>query len=197
MQKKLIGMTVGAMAMAVMSVNALAVTCEPLSVPEMAAMDATHVVTLTHADLTTTNLNTAQTVAVMNVATCSVELVQMVLITAFDATTGVTDRCGIEVGDGTDVDLFMVSTEVDSDGTEVWQKFGRFSANTITTVVESVTNTYTVLLGSSATERFGRKVYTSADTVDVVATPNSAIAVNDYTAGEIRLYFRVTRKGER
>lgn len=145
---------------------ALASSFRPLPEQERANIGATHVATVTYADLTETNTNTAQTLTnVFAVAAKEgVQLVAMQLVTAFD--TGNTNYTGsvlVTVGDGTDTDLYLTSAELASDGTEVWLKYG-------TT---------------------GRKVYTAADTIDFVFTPNSDEALSANTAGEVRFYFKV------
>jgi hypothetical protein len=99
-----------------------------LTVQERALWGADTAVTITHADLTTTNVNTAQTLT--NVLDVSAnhywQCVAMQLTTAFTVgTTNYTDALGLTVGDGTSASLFLDSTELASDGTEVFLKAGR------------------------------------------------------------------------
>ena len=106
---------------------AAAVQLVPLSVPEMAAKDATHVATVEWSDFTEDTANTAETFNLAIPAGTAVELVAMVLDTAFNASVGDTNHTGsvlLEVGDGSDADLFLTSTELNADGTEVFIKLG-------------------------------------------------------------------------
>jgi hypothetical protein len=109
-------------------ITAQAASFRPLTEQEKAHLGATHVATITYADFTETNTNTAVTLTnVFSVAAKQgVQLMAMQLKTAF--TTGNTNYTGsvlVTVGDGADADLYLTSTELDSDGTEVFIKFGR------------------------------------------------------------------------
>lgn len=99
-----------------------------LSINEAAPKGATHKVVLTHADLTETVSNTAQTVtSVFSVAAKQgVECVAAVLRTPFTYSGSTAlNSTTLTVGDGTDPDLFLASMELNSNGTEVFLKFGR------------------------------------------------------------------------
>jgi len=199
MDKKLNMWMVMVLMMAIMLVARLAPasSLHPLTEQERANIGATHVATITYADFTETATNTAQTLT--NVFTVAakegVQLVAMQLQTAFD--TGNTNYTGsvlVEVGDGTDADLYLTSTELASDGTEVWLKHGRSvqaaTSGVVTQVVAGVTNAITVLTALTD-DSTGRKVYTAADTVDFKFTPNSDEALSSNTVGEVRFYFKV------
>ncbi len=134
----------------------------PLSVPEMAGRGgATHVAVFTYEDLTATATNTAQTFTNAIPAKYGMEFVAMVLDTAFDTgNTNYTGSCALKVGDGSTTDLLMSSTELASDGTEVWVQFAPLAAYTVSgtgqtnTVVSAVartlaTNTFTYLNAST------------------------------------------------
>lgn len=208
-----------------------AASFRPLPEQEQAHIGATHVATITHADLTETNVDTAQTLTNVFVVAAKqgVQLVAMQLITAFDAGNNATGSVCVTVGDGTDTDLYLTSTELNSNLTEVWLKFGRSvqaetsgsliyaktNAPTVTLTLQTVsltdTNGVTALCVTNVTgtatltactntvlsaltdDSTGRKVYTAADTVDFVFTPNSANALSENTAGEVRFYFKVIR----
>ena len=174
----------------------------PLTEQERSALGATHVATITHADLTTTDTNTAQTLTtVMEVKSgTAVQLVAMQLITAFDIATDNTNYTGSlvwEVGAGTDPDLYLTSTELASEGTEVWLKYGRSvqaaATTVITNVIGTTTNLITVATGLTD-DSTGRKVYTADDTIDFKFTPNAQNAVSECSAGEVRIYFRQMKK---
>jgi hypothetical protein len=178
--------------------GAQAASFRPLLEQEKAHLGATHEATITYADFTQTNTNTAVTLT--NVfpvlAKQGVELKAMQLVTAFDtANTNYTGSVAVTVGDGTDADLYLTSTELASDGTEVWVKLGRSvqeaTSGVVTQVVGGVTNAITVLTALTD-DSTGRKVYTAADTVDFTFTPNAEEALDALTVGEVRFYFKIT-----
>lgn len=212
MKKQKCRMMVLAMAL-LMAGWATAAEFRPLLEQERANLGATHEVTIKYSDLATgTTTNTALTLTnVFDVATnAAVQLVAMQLITAFDTgNTNYTGSLAVEVGDGTDADLYLTSTELASDGTEVWLKYGRsplavstattYLTNTITYLGAStnlLTNTivYASSVATTATDdSYGRKVYTSADTIDFKFTPNAEEAVSANTSGEARFYFKIVQ----
>jgi len=120
-------------------------------------------------DLTETTANTAQTLTVAVPAKTACILTMAVLDTAFDtAATNVT-ACTVTVGDGTDADLFLAAMVLASDGTEVWKKYGQ----------------------AASSLSLGKKVYTSADTLDFVFTPDSAQALSAMISGSAKFYFLI------
>ena len=170
----------------------------PLPEQEQAYIGATHVATIGYADLTDTNVNTAQTLT--NVfaveAKQGVQLVAMQLITAFNAGNNATGSVAVIVGDGTDTDLYLTSTELNSNLTEVWLKYGRSvqaaTSGVITNVIGATTNLVTVLTALTD-DVTGRKLYTASDTIDFTFTPNAVNSLSQNTAGEVRFYFKVIR----
>ena len=168
----------------------------PLSVPEMAAHGATHMAVFEHSDFTETTTNTATSFTNAVGAGIAVEFVKLVLDTAFDLGTDNTNFTGsviLRVGDGSTTDLFLSDTELASEGTEVWAKWPPLTgyAAAITTVVASVTNSYTVL-AATGTEK-GRKYYSAAGSLVCRFTPNAEHALASNTAGQVRLFFRQTQ----
>ena len=147
----------------------------------------------------------------------------------------------VTVGDGTDADLFLTSTELNSYGTEVWLKFGRgdtagaATISPVTAVAQAVTsvlanctisldtvttnfldeaaetNTFTIVTNATLTlttrdavtnvttttgtaltsTAVGRKLYTSADTVDFIFTPATGYNLAETDYGEVRFYLRI------
>jgi hypothetical protein len=155
---------------------------------EQAKTGAIRVYEVDEADLTTTTTNTAQTLTVSVPAKAAVQFVMMELETAFDTgNTNYTGSLAVKVGDGTDDDLFLTSTELASDGTEVFKKYAPVTTVTATATGPQSTN-MTVTVTSVA---MGEKVYTAADTLDFVFTPNANEAVADNTSGKVRFYFKV------
>jgi len=133
---------------------------------EMDRTGANRVFEVDYTDLTTTTTNTAQTLTVAVPAKAAVQFMLMELDTAFDtANTNYTGSLAVIVGDGSNDDAYLTSTELASDGTEIWKKFG-----------------------PTATRE---KVYTVADTLDFKFTPNTEEAVSANTSGHASFYFRV------
>lgn len=162
------------------SLAAAAPTVRPVTIQQSAKMGATHVVEIDYADFTETSTNTAESFgsSFPVVAKMGVECVGAQLITAFTTgNTNFTTSVAVTVGDGTDADLYLTSTELASDGTEVWWKYGRSVWNS-----GSATN---------VTLSYGQKVYTGTDNIDFTFTPNAEEALSACTAGKILLYFKI------
>ncbi len=81
------------------------------------------------------------------------------------------------MGDGADDDQFLTSTELASDGTEVYVKFGN-------TVWNSGS-------ASNVTLALGQEVYTTATNIYAKFTPNAQEALDDNVQGEVSLYFNL------
>lgn len=209
---------------------------------------ATHIVKIDYSDLTTTTSNTAQTLTTLNVdPRMGVEFKSMMLVKPFQilVNTNYTASLALTVGDGTDLDYYLASTEIDEQGTEVYLEFGRdrttaFGTNTAlttancatnlalsyfaavtnvtlttvnfaesgTNVVTAVTLHTTNVLTAATVQTVAaatavalqtangfvgapKKLYTASDTVDFTFTPNQEGIVNNYTNGEVWIYFRL------
>jgi hypothetical protein len=115
-------------------------------------LGATHQVTIYHSDLTTATTNTAQTLTIFPVqAKTSVEVVGMVLVTAFEDTADAAhNSTALTVGDGTDPDLFLTSTELNDNGSKVWIKYGR-GTFALTTASATRTNLTNVTIANATT----------------------------------------------
>jgi uncharacterized GH25 family protein len=149
-----------------------------LTANEAVAVGATHAVTLEHTDLTTATTNTAQTFNVPMLAKQGVQVVGYVLETAFvDTATNANNTLTLTVGDGSDADLLLTSTEMASDGTEVYLKFPA-------PMVNSGQATNVTLLASS-------KVYTADGNMVLTVTPGTDYAVSAFDAGKVTLYVRI------
>lgn len=197
------------------SLPAFAWNWYPLGVAEMAGHGgATHMAVFKSTDFSaSTTSNTALLVTNSIPASCSVEIVAMVLDTPFSVgTTNYTDSCLLTIGDGSDGDYFMSSTELASDGTEVIVQFGRptgytlVSTPTATTTnlvyLDASTNATTnavvtgVSVASVATPaELGRKLYATAGSLVFTFTPDANQALSAFVAGEVRVYFRLFQLG--
>ena len=183
-----------------------AVQFQPLSVPEAAWLGATHKAIITEADLTTATTNTAQALTNAIPAGTAVECVGMRLVTAFDtANTNYTGSLALIVGDGSDTDLFLASTELASDGTEVFVKYAPPHSATVSYTSAILTNVLyngatgnvtvvTGVTGAATVGELGRKLYASAGSLVFTFTPNTEEAVSANTKGEVEVYFRLIQK---
>jgi len=153
----------------------------PLPAEAMAKYGATHEFVASFSDLTAAT-NTAQTLTFAVEAKQAVALVGFVLDEAFDDGSALTtNSLALTIGDGTDADLYLTSTELASDGTEVFFKFAPIGTVTITATSATAV----------AVSALGQKVYTADDTVDFVFTPDSLSAPADFTVGKLRALFRI------
>jgi hypothetical protein len=152
-----------------------------LGVPEMAAHGgATHMAVFTHEDLTKTNTNTAQYFTNSIAARKGLECVALLLDTAFTVgTTNYTDSCLLKIGDGSDDDLFLTSTELASDGTEVFVKFGPPNAYTATSTPTFTTKSYATNVATT-TGTFATNVATTTGTfmTNVTLSTTSLVYLN-------------------
>ena len=160
----------------------------PTDVAEAALTGANRVYTVDYADLTTTDTNTAQTLTVSVPAKAAVQFVMMVLETAFDTgDTNYTGSLAVKVGDGTDDDLYLTSTELASDGSEVWKKFAVANGGTIAVTPQTISVAAAPVLtlaGVAMTDTNG--VTATCLTNVTVATTAYTVATNataTYTAG--------------
>jgi len=138
---------------------------KPLSNNERLNGGFTHVIEVTYADLTETVADTAQTLALLSLAAGEAVLkVAYKLVTGFaDASDAAFNSTTIEIGDGTDVDWNLQSTQINEAGTEI---------------------DYSVGTGNT-------RVYLDADTLDMKVTSMAAKALNDLDSGEIHVYVQV------
>lgn len=191
MRKLMIGLAV----LVLIGATTNAAEYRPCSAQERSFYGATHVVVLDHDDLTTATTNTAQTLTnVLTVAAGeAVQFVVGVLDEDFDSQniyyTNTTSTL-LEIGDGSDTDLFASSTELASDGTEVDVILPRTAETAITTTTGAIEGTNYVKTATVATTVYGRKLYTSAGFVAFQFTPNAEEALSWLSKGKIRLYFK-------
>ena len=132
----------------------------------------THKAIITHADLTTTTDNTAQSVTLLEVEPGDiVQRAAFKLVTAFENTASTAfNTTTLAVGDD-DVDEFIDETEVNKNGTEV------------------------LYAGQIITSTEIPKVYTSATTGPITATFTSMASESlaELNAGEAHIYLGITK----
>lgn len=198
MKKFLMGLVV----LATCSAMAATVELKPLPIETRAAMGATHFVEFTHKSFSVAATNTAEVFTNTVPAKRAVEFVGMVLETAFQGLLSPTNHpatsLALKIGDGSDDDLFMASTELASDGTEVFIKFGRPMDYTITPTLSktAITNdvvnqVVTGVTASAAASELGRQSFNSAGIIRFSFTPNADEAPDDMSSGTVRVYFKV------
>jgi len=185
--KKLITMMIMVLGMALF---AQATEWQPLSALEAADTGANRVLIVDYADLTTTTTNTAQTLTVSIPAKAAVRFVGMELVTAFDtANTNYTGSLAVIVGDGADDNLFLTSTELASDGTEVWAKFSASNGGTIAVAPQTTTVETDPVLTLETVSLTDTNAVTALCLTNVtVATTTSTVATNAtavFTAGVV------------
>lgn len=200
--------TVAVLALVAGVTNA-APTVRPLTLQEQANLGATHEIRITHADLaSSTDTNTA--LVITNAAVISsgraVECVAMILDKAFDTgNTNYTGSVALKVGDSSDDDLFLGSTQLASDGSEVLFKAGRKDVETITPsvtlqkvsmtdtngVTADVVTNVTVTATAAAPSIGGAKLYSADNYIKITLTPNTEEALSANTSGIVRLLFRI------
>ena len=137
---------------------------KPLPFEAQAKLGMTHEVIITHADLDTAAATETIEVQVDIPAGSIVLGGPHVLETDFDSPSS--SSLVYSVGDGTDDDIYLSNTEIDTAGTEIDYKVA--------------TNTG-IPHG---------KVYTSADTLDFSFT-STGDNLADFTAGKLRYYFKM------
>ncbi len=121
---------------------------------------------ITHADLTTSVVSTAQTLQALTLAAGDVILdVAHILETAFQNTADAAFlACPFTVGDDGSATRFMSSTEINVNGTEILYKAGTQTAG---------------------------YAYLVADTLDVIFTPTTGKALSDLDAGKLYLLVKI------
>ncbi|HEV8383760.1 MAG TPA: hypothetical protein VGQ11_02730 [Candidatus Acidoferrales bacterium] len=141
----------------------------PLPSDTSARTGFTHLVVLTHPDLTQATLAAAQTIALLNVkAGDSVWRCLVVLKTPFkNSADAAFNTTAAVIGDGGDTARFLASQELNENGTEVI--YG---------------------VNPAAKAPF---VYTVDDTIDIVVSSMAAKALVDLDTGELHVYLGVSR----
>jgi hypothetical protein len=137
----------------------------------------------------------------------------MKLNTAFDtANTNYVGSVALTVGDGSTANLFLASTELASDGSEVYFKFAPLASAAVSqTIVSSnmvvcaaadtngvvtsiVTNPVvrSVTAATSAITVLGEKFYSSAGDIVFTFTPtDTPEALDDNSSGSVTVYFQL------
>lgn len=129
---------------------------------------ATHALRITHEDLTETTANTAQTLQIAVGDGDVFELLAARLVTPFeDASDAAFNTTALIVGlTGGDTDLFLASTELNANGTEIDYATGA------------------VAQGPSG------YAFNAADTVDFNFASMSAKSLSDLDTGELLVFYR-------
>lgn len=166
-------------------------------------------------DLTETTANTAQVLNLLNVkAGQAVRLVHHKLVTAFkDASDSNFNTCAATVGDGSDPDRLLTSTELNENGTEVDLKFGpsvlpvALTAATVSTADGSDAGTTQTLANALKAElnkviadqanilaalvAGPMYIFSAADTVDLTVNSMADKSLSNIDVGELHLFFYI------
>lgn len=128
----------------------------------------THKIVLTFEDLTETATNTAQTIALLDVAAGDIVTdCAMVMTTDFeDASDSGFNATTLIVGDDGSTNRYLTSTELNVNGTQVNYKAGTQTAGFM---------------------------YTAANTIDAVIGSMSGKALNDIDVGSVTILLKVVR----
>jgi hypothetical protein len=192
-----------------------AVEFRPLSINERSGVaPATHQITYTYADFAAvTATNTALTSSNAVPANTLVRAVGMKLNTAFDtANTNYTGSVALTVGDGSTANLFLASTELASDGSEVYFKFAPLASAAVSQTIATTNLIYAsaadtngavtafktnvvVASASAATSAItvlGEKFYSAAGNIVFTFTPtDTPEALDDNSSGSVTVYFQL------
>jgi hypothetical protein len=115
------------------------------------------------------------------------------LSTAFDDARGAasTNSILLTIGDGSDTDYFMASTQIAADSTEVFVQFAPLGA-ALTPQTLALTGTVqnVAVVTNIATSLQGQKYYSTAGTVVYTFTGAGGVIPSSLTAGELKIYWR-------
>lgn len=168
---------------------ALGAQLRPATLQESSLYGATHVVSIKGADLTDTNLNTAQVISNVFTVAAGTRLTALFVrvATPFDsgATTNAT-HLYLNVGDASNSTRYVSSMElakVQSPAT-----FQAAAAATAVSAVSLNTNTLAMTVTSSAMP--ATLTYGPSTRILFTFTPNSAEAVHNFETGEVEVYFK-------
>jgi len=172
---------------------------------QASALGANYQTIFTYADFSSfTTTNSAAVITSTVPAKIGLSLVAMVLETAFDGSgvsTSYTQSVTVKVGDGSDDDYFLTSTELASDGTEVFVKYGAPTAYAVTATTTSLVYTagdasiktqaiVTAVSGAATASALNQKYFSAAGTVVYTFTPSAEISLSQMTSGRVKFYWR-------
>jgi len=184
---------------AILPASAATTDLKVLPLEAQAHLGATHMLEISYSDFSAfTSTNTAYTITNSIPAKIGVTFVGAVLKTAFASGSTNTESVAMKIGDGSDDDLYLASTEFASDGTAVFVKFGPPDAYTITPTLSKTVVTNDVLnsvvtnvTATAAAGELGRKLYAASGIIVLTITPNAQESLANYTSGKVRFYFRM------
>lgn len=176
----------------------------PIMTLQAASVNANHLCRITHADLTETTPNTAQTIKLLTApANSIVRLVKHKLVKAFEATSDAAfNNVAITVGDAGDVDRLLPSTQINKNGTEIVIAQGTIGGNiaavatadgsdagttqTLANALKAALNALIAQLNGGTGYRF-----TTATDINMVVNSMADKALADIDVGDLEVYFDV------
>lgn len=179
-----------------------AASFRPLDSIEAATYGASHVQEITYEDMAEwIQTNGTHGVTSSIPAGSGLTFVGMTLPTAFNdsialgAASAVTNSLLLTVGDGSDVDYYMTSTQIAADGTEVFVQFAPIGGVSITPQTLALTGTVqnVAVVTNVATALLGDKYFSSAGSVIYTFTGAGGHIPADLEQGAVRLFWRLIR----
>ena len=200
---------VSLIAVALLGLTARAQETIRLDSLESAAYGATYVTIIDAEDLASFGAVTNATVAITSTVPAKVGLTMagMILEAGFNdsialgATGAITNSILLTVGDGSDADYFLTSTQIAADGTEVFVQFSPVASGTIaitpqTTLIYPagttnagpavMTNATAAFTGS----RLGAKYYAASGSVVYTLVTAGDTVLEDISTGKLKIYWR-------
>ena len=187
--------------------GARAVEIRPLPIESQAQYGATHFVEVSWRDFTKTATNTPEVLTFSVPAKSYVESRSLVLVEAFDTAKAdltnmvYTNSVTLEVGDSVTSNRFVTSTQVATDSTPVWFKYGVSEVEYSTAVLTNVVYgggattgnlTYVTSVTGDLTGA-GRAYYATNDTLRITVTGYAFEALKDNVKGKAIWYLRFYR----
>jgi hypothetical protein len=171
----------------------------------------THRARVTHADLTQTATNTAQTLELFSVPAGSmVKSLAIVLVTAFkDASDAAFNTNAVTIGDGASASRFLASTQLNENGTEILFAAGIGPAAALASTDGTFAGAADLAAAKAEGEKVGddvralfaqvqagQHVYQADDTVDLVVGSQSGKALADIDTGELVVLAEIVNLAE-
>lgn len=167
---------------------------------ESAAYGASYVTIIDYGDMTSwTQTNGTHGITSSVPAKVGLTMAGMILETAFNdsialgAASAVTNSILLTIGDGSDTDYYLASTQIAADGTEVFVQFAPLGA-AMTLQTGTVTNNggspAVAVVTNVATALQGQKYYSAAGSVVYTFTGSGGNIPANLTAGKLKVYWR-------
>lgn len=190
--KKLIASLLAIFALGAFTASAVEIV--RLDSREAAAYGASYVTIIKAADMASfTETNGTHGITSSVPAKVGLTMAGALLSTAFDDARGTasTNSILLTIGDGSDTDYYLASTQIAADSTEVFVQFAPLGAAlTAQTLALTGTVQNVAVVTNIATSLQGQKYYSTAGTVVYTLTGAGGVIPSSLTAGELKIYWR-------